>query len=433
MSSTTDLALHIQLTPLIDSHEHLHKEAHYVENGPDVLADLFGMYIGDELLMAGAPFDNVVRLLDSQNPDIETRWNGIKGAWALCYHTGYGEAVRRMAKLVYAMDEITLATIEAAAKRNQEIRQPGERLRLLRDVANLDHVQVDDFVWACLPDESGRDFFLYDLSWANFANAEFDVAALEDETGLTIANLATLKSAMTALFAQYGPLAIAVKSQHAYMRTLAWEPREDSAVEPILQRYLSKELLTGAEKLCLGDWCIARGVELAIEYQLPVKIHTGMLAGHGDYFVQPDRVRAAHLAPLIAQYPQAHFVLMHIAYPYSDELIALAKHHTNTSLDMCWAWSINPRHAAEFARRALHALPLNKVFAFGGDCDWPTETVGFAAQTRDWLTYALQGEIDEGFITEAQAIQIATRWMQENQRAVFDLDGTRAAIKAWGG
>jgi predicted TIM-barrel fold metal-dependent hydrolase len=89
---------------------------------------------------------------------------------------------------------------------------------------------------------------------------------------------------------------------------------------------------------------------------------------------------------------------MHIAYPYSDELIALAKHFPNAYIDMCWSWSINPYHAAEFVRRALHGLPLNKLFMFGGDCHWPTEAVGFAAQARHWLTVALQSEIDAEYL-----------------------------------
>ena len=37
---------------------------------------------------------------------------------------------------------------------------------------------------------------------------------------------------------------------------------------------------------------------------------------------------------------------MHIAYPYSDELVALAKHYPNVYVDMCWAWSIDPYSAA---------------------------------------------------------------------------------------
>lgn len=426
----TDLTQHIQLTPMTDTHEHLFKEADYVHNGPDVLADLFGMYIGDELLMAGAPFDNVVRLLNRSDPDIEARWTGVQTAWELCRHTGYGRAIRLMAQLVYGMEDITLDTIEAAADRNREIRQPGERLRLLRDVANLDHVQVDDFVWACQPDESGPDFFLYDLSWKDFSCAEFDVAALQAETGINVVDVESLRAAMTTLFAKYGPVAIAVKSQHAYERTLAWEPRSDADADRVLQRYLSGASLTEAERLCLGDWSLGCGVELATEHRLPIKFHTGLMAGHGQYFTEPDRSRAAHLAPLLAHYPDSTFVLMHIAYPYSDELIAIAKHFPNTYIDMCWAWSINPRHATEFVRRVLHALPLNKLFVFGGDCEWPTETVGFAAQTRYWLGHALQSEIDDGYLTEGQAIKVATRWMQENQRAVFDLDGRRSAIQA---
>jgi predicted TIM-barrel fold metal-dependent hydrolase len=428
----TDLTQHIHATPLSDTHEHLFKETDYVNAGPDVLADLFGMYVGSELIVAGASPENVACLLDSNDPDVEARWAGVQTAWQLCQYTGYGQAVQHMARLIYGMDEIKLETIDRAAERNREIRQPGERLRLLRDVANLDHVQVDDFVWACLPDPSGPEFFLYDLSWADFAGARFDVAALQTETGIAVVDLESLRTALTALFAKYGPVAIAVKSQHAYERTLAWEPREDADAAPVLQHYLSGSTLTEAERLCLGDWCLARGVELAIEYRLPVKIHTGYLAGHSQNFTQPDRTRAAHLAPLLAHYPEAGFVLMHIAYPYSDELLALAKHFPNTYLDMCWAWSINPHHAAEFVRRVLHALPINKLFAFGGDCHWPTESVGFAAQARYWLAYALQGEIQEGFLTEAQAIQIATRVMQENQRAVFDLNGRRGTIREGG-
>src|SRR4051794_26023177 len=149
----TDLAQHIQQTTLIDTHEHLRKEQEYVEAGPDVLADLFDNYAPQDLITAGASAEAVKALLDSSNPDIAARWNGVKDFWQHTQFTGYGEAVRTTARDVYGMDEITLAGIEAGAEINRQRRQPGERLRILRDEGNLDHVQIDDFVWACLPDE----------------------------------------------------------------------------------------------------------------------------------------------------------------------------------------------------------------------------------------------------------------------------------------
>lgn len=422
----TDLAQHIQQIKLIDTHEHLRSEQEYVENGPDVLGDLFNNYVLADLISAGATQQAVNALTDTKNPDIEARWNGIKDAWAHCQFTGYGEAVRLIAKDVYGMEEITLAGIEAGAKINQQRRQPGERLRILRDEGNLDHVQIDNFVWPCLPDASGVDFFLYDLSWASFCDGSFDVPALVAETGCEVRDLNTLRLAMSALFAKYGPNAIAVKAQHAYDRTLMWQERTDAEVAPILARHLRSANLTVNERLCLGDWCWARGVELAIEHNLPFKIHTGYYAGNNRMPV--DRIKPGHLCGLLARYLDARFVLMHIAYPYDPELAAIAKHYRNVYVDLCWAWSIDPYSAGNFVRRFIHTVPLNKLFVFGGDVGWPSASVAYAKQARRWFTRALQAEVDEGLLTEAQAMQVATRLMRENQLECFDLDGTRAAL-----
>ena len=414
---------------MMDTHEHLVKEAEYVEHGPDVLQDLFGLYIGNDLLVAGAEYDAVERLIDPTDPDVEGRWNGIKDAWQHCRFTGYGEAVRLIATLVYGMEELTLPAILAAAARNAQLRQPGERLRLLKEVANLDHVQIDDFVWVCLPDESGPDFFLYDLSWADFSNGVFDAEALYDTTQVAVTDLKSLGQAMAALFATYGRYAIAVKSQHAYERTLAWHERSEPDAERVLLKRLRGEPVTEEERLCLGDWCLARGVELAIEHHLPVKLHTGFLAGNESY-VRPDDTRAGLLGPLLKRYPAARFVLMHTAYPFGNELIAVAKHFPNVYVDLCWAWALDPYRTADFVRTLIHTVPVNKMFVFGGDTFFPAETVAYAVQARAWLTRALQAEVDDGLLTEVEAIQLARRVMRENQAACFDLEGRRAAIRA---
>ncbi len=238
--------------------------------------------------------------------------------------------------------------------------------------------------------------------------------------------LRALRTAMEALFAKYGACAIAVKSQHAYNRTLRWEKRTDAEAEAVLQKQLAGHTLEEADKLCLGDWGLARGVELAIDYNLPFKIHTGYYAGHSSMPI--ERIRSGHLAPLLKEYKAARFVLMHIAYPYSNELIALAKHYPNTYVDMCWAWSIDPFSARDFVRRMIHAVPSHKIFAFGGDTGWPNAVVAYATQARQWLTRALQAEVDEGFLTDRQAISLATQLMRTNQEACFDIAGTRAAI-----
>jgi predicted TIM-barrel fold metal-dependent hydrolase len=143
-----------------------------------------------------------------------------------------------------------------------------------------------------------------------------------------------------------------------------------------------------------------------------------------------DRIKTGQMYRLLQRYPEARFVLMHIAYPYNDELIAMAKHFPNAWVDLCWAWSINPYASSDFVRRFLHAVPINKLFAFGGDTMWPTSSLAYAHQARQGLTRALEAEIQDGSLTENEAIETATRLMRDNCYNCFDVTGTRAALQA---
>jgi predicted TIM-barrel fold metal-dependent hydrolase len=233
---------------------------------------------------------------------------------------------------------------------------------------------------------------------------------------------------MAAIFDRWGPCAIAVKSQHAYDRTLLWQERTDADANRVLQKSLSGQEMTPDEKLCLGDWCLSRGVELAIQHNLPFKLHTGYYCRINRLFI--DRIRPGHLCTLLMRYPEARFVLMHAGYPYTDETLAVAKHFPNVYVDMSWTWSIDPLTASQFVRRMIHTVPTNRLFVFGGDTLWPNAAVAYARQSREWLTRALQAEIDDGHLTEREAITLASRFVHLNQRDCFDLAGTRAAIHA---
>ncbi len=420
-----DLYDYIQQTPIIDTHEHLSSEDEHVNNSPDVLQTLFEFYPTSDLYSAGASREAVLTAIDGKNPDVEARWNGIKDAWELIQYTGYGEGVRLLAKHIYNIESLTIDSIIGANQINETLYQPGERLRLLRDVANLDHVQIDNFVWQCSPDLSEPEFFLYDISWANFCRGELRIDELYDETGIIVTDLKTLRDAMEAIFAKHGSTAIAVKAQHAYNRTLKWETPEMRTVDSTLRNILRGDLPSQSNQLMLGNWCWEQGLQLAEEHNLPFKIHTGYLAGN-ELYTDPDRVRAVHFAELFHKYPNVKFVLMHTAYPWTGEIMTLAKHFQNVYIDMCWAWSINPHDMINFVRGAIHSVPLNKIFLFGGDTRWAPAVVAYAIQARQYFYKALEFEVQDGFLAESEAIKIASRFMQDNQRAVFDIEGTQS-------
>ena len=432
----SDLQQFIGQTPLCDTHEHLHKESQWVEDGPrDVLEDLFTNYQPADLLSAGASAEAVERLCDGTDPDLEGRFEAVRSSWQAVRFTGYGEAVRILAQGLYGLSEWNAAEFAAAQEKLEHWRRPGGRYRLLKEVANIDHTQTDDFSWPCLPDASGPGFFFYDISWASFCDGRIDDEALHAETGIEATDLPRLRQAMESIFDRHAAGAIAVKAQHAYSRTLRWQERDDGDAAAALASSRRGEELDEAARLALGDWCWARGVELAIEHDLPFKLHTGYYAGNNRMPV--DRIAGGNLCALLEKYLDCRFVLMHIAYPYCEELVALAKHYRNVYADLCWAWSIDPYSASDFVRRFIHAAPANKLFAFGGDTRCPTSAAAYAMQARRWLQYALESEMSDGLITEADAIELADRLMRANQYACFDLQGKRdtcvAATRAAGG
>ena len=123
-------------------------------------------------------------------------------------------------------------------------------------------------------------------------------------------------------------------------------------------------------------------------------------------------------------HPDAEFVIMHIAYPYQDEAIALAKHYPNVAVDLCWAWIVNPRASVRFVKEFLLAAPSVKLLTFGGDYV-PVEMVpGHAAIARQGLTQALSELVDEGWIRSADVDDLIEALMRGNAHRIFSYEET---------
>jgi predicted TIM-barrel fold metal-dependent hydrolase len=222
------------------------------------------------------------------------------------------------------------------------------------------------------------------------------------------------------LFDRYAPWSIAVKSQHAYDRSLRWQKRTDVEAEQALSACLKQGDAVAPElRDCLGDWAMARVAQLAAEHNLPIKLHTGYHAGWATMPLQD--IWPGHLCELLKTFPDTRFVLMHAGYPFGEDLIAIAKHYPNVWIDLCWAWAINPRFTQQFLRHCLRAVPLNKLFGFGGDTFWPTMSLAFSRQARHWFTQTLEQELADGDLTEIQGMQIATALLHDNAMACFDV------------
>jgi len=424
-----ELEEHIRDIAIVDTHEHQCTEKEWVEGKDtpgDVLSNLFVYYIKSDMIAAGCSPEAYDRMLDGNDPDIEGRWNGIKDIWERVRLDGYGEATTILAREVFGIEEITPQSLAAAQPKLDALRKPGGRYLALRDMANLDHIQIQDCSGRNYAvDETAPRFFLNDIDWTDFCFGKISAAHLHKLTAVEVRDADSLREAMEAIFNRYGKMAVAVKAAHAYERTLLWKQRTDEEIEPLLGKQLNSEELSYEERVVLGDWCMACGAELCAAHNLPMKIHTGYLGG--NWIMPAEWIPAGNLSELVHTYRNTNFIVMHIAWPYQGEAIAMAKHFANVYVDMCWAWTISPRGSMEFMREYLHAAPIHKLFGFGGDVFYPLGPVAYAIQARRWITRALAAEIADGDLTLRDAMDTATRVLRGNQYELLDIVGAQDA------
>jgi hypothetical protein len=414
-------------TDWIDTHEHLLEPrtraqgagAHRLQPCLD-FALLFAHYAADDLTSAGMPADARARLFDPDVPAAD-KWAVLSPWWQRTRHTGYLRAVNETARVLYGVTEWNAAECaRVSAEFAASSTRPGHVAAILRASGVLT-CQVNSLEEPLFCDSQEPDLLLQDLSLLPLSTA-LDIPALRLRSGMPAHDLAGWHDVIDWTFATYGPRAVAVKSQAAYARRLNYEDVPARVAAPLFARVARGEGLAPDERKALEDHLMRYCLTRAMAAGLPIKLHCGYYAGTGSMPLHRVRDNAPDLCPLLHDFGDARFVLMHIGYPYQDEYIALAKQYRNAYVDLCWAWIINPAATARFLHEYLLAAPANKVLCFGGDYTTVENIAGHAAVARQGLILTLEGLLADGWIGEPDALELVPLLMQRNARELFGLD-----------
>jgi uncharacterized protein len=418
-----ELAYRIQQTRFIDTHEHLLEETTRLA-GPgnskflpcDDFALLFLHYAQDDLRSAGMPAEALDRFF-SAVLEPAAKWRLLEPYWRRCQHTGFLEAVRRTAALLFDEQHWDAAATERITARMRVRARPGFYRQVLA-AAGVDHCHVNSLEAPLVCATQYPDLLPQDLSLLPLTTY-LNVDMLRRYSGLPVSNLADWHRVLDWTFDHYRDSIVAVKSQAAYARRLDFAPVPASEAAPLFARHLGGERLQGAERKALEDHLLRECIARAQAYGLPIKLHCGYYAGKGPLPLARIRDNAADLCPLLDDFPAAKFILMHIGYPYQDEYIALAKHYPNVWIDLCWAWIVSPSVAVRFVKESLVTAPSNKLLLFGGDYSHVEPIVGHASIARQGLAQALDELVGEGWLASHAALALVEPLMAGNALALF--------------
>ena len=424
----------VEETYFIDTHEHLIEESTRLADpqGNGFIANddwscLLRQYSGSDLTSAGMSPEEGKKFF-SPDTDVEEKWKILSPYWQRCRNSGYLKAVLHSIRRLYDEDDISAENVGRITEKLRARAKKGFYEEIIRDISRVESCQVNSKEGVFMESEYPTLLF-QDLSSVAMST-DLEIEPLAEESNLPAGSLKEWKRIIDWYFDTYAPSAVAVKNQSAYRRRLNYDDVPESIADPLYARHAGGEVLRPEEAKALGDHLFRYTLERATDYDLPVKLHTGYYAGVNKMPLERLKNNASDLCPILVDFPDTRFVLMHVGYPYQDEFIALAKQYTNVYVDMCWSWIINPIASVRFLKEVLLCAPTSKIFTFGGDYSCVELVYGHSRIARQGITQTLSELVGEGWMSRNEALDVIEPIMRGNAYEVFSIEAKTELLQS---
>ncbi len=404
---------------LIDTHEHLIDEFERLDClKPFIQCDdwttILGLYSKFDFVSSGMTKDEIDPISSPEMNPLD-KWKIIEPYWKLVKHTGYGNVIQETISDLYGVSQLDENKIPEIQEKYIQYRKKGFYAETLKR-ANIK---------CCIANPPGRPFKVTELP--SILHQDIDAIGMirmnikqyNENILPEVTKLSDWLEIIDWWFDKYSENAVGVKIGIAYFRRLDFQKTTIEVADQLFSKKVSKIKLSEKEEKTLQDYLFWYVIGLATKNKLPVKLHTGHQAMNNFMSLENVMFNPSDCANLCRLSPDTKFVFFHISYPYYEPIISLTKHYSNAIVDMCWSWTINPIASVDFLKKYIKTSPINKIMVFGGDDLYIENLIGHAKIARKGIALALTDLIQEKWISENDAIDIADRIMKKNTEEIY--------------
>jgi predicted TIM-barrel fold metal-dependent hydrolase len=402
-----ELLTFLQTQPVLDTHEHLPPFGNQLDPSLDFLGEYLWHYASSDLQSAGMTDAQLARVRDPAVP-FDERWALCEPFWEATQDTTYFRTLRIATRELYGIEEWNRETLpELDARFRLAMADPAHRQKVLREKCGI-RLSILDF-WE---DDMKVDREYYRPVWQ--AN-RFILSKPSVQLSPTLDGHLDACTDMYQRNLRDGM--IALKCALAYDRTIRFAVVPPAEARAAYAAAAATGFAAGLPTP-VQDFVFPHLLGLANRDGLPVQIHTGLLEGMRHPLRQSDPLL---LDPLFGRYPGIPFDLFHIGYPWFRESLVLAKSHPNVHLDLCWSHIVAPQAARIALREFLEAVPVSKIFAFGGDYILVDGVLGHLHIARENAAAVLADCVADREITLSRAYRILAMIFHDNAARVFSI------------
>ncbi|CAG8448898.1 10008_t:CDS:10 [Ambispora leptoticha] len=203
---------------------------------------------------------------------------------------------------------------------------------------------------------------------------------------------------------------------------------EDALIEILQKSRSNKSQLQPVridEKVVI-DFIVNIGIKIASDFKKPIQFHTGF----GDNDLDLIYSNPLHLRALIEKNPDAKIVLLHASYPYTRQAGYLASVYNNVFVDIGMIFPQISRYAQlQTLHEIISLTPTNKILFSTDGHHVPEVFYCAVVDARDTLTKVLIETIENGDLSNEEAIEIAKKILFFNANSVYNLSLTPKSLE----
>jgi len=421
----TELFTEISRIPCVNSHSHLPSEKERLAEEVDALVLFKHAYLNADLVAAGITTEAREKVFSTAVP-MDERWRSFEPFWKSIRLTGYSQCAAESFRDLFGFPELTEATVGPISEAMRRQARPGFYSEILRDRSNIavSAVQMEDLV------EVDRRLFIPmpRLNRFSMLRSREQIQDIERDYNVGITSLQGLVAAIEQTCAEWkGKRVAVIKLSQSYHRRMDFQARERADAANVFDGLLRGDYagLDSPDGRLLEDYLVFECCRAASAVDLTLQFHLGIRAGNNGSLEGAD---PTPMIDLFRAFPGARFDLSHAGYPYLRPAGVIAKTFANVYLNMSWIHIISPVGSRDALREWLRMVPYNKIIGFGDDLQYVETVYGHVKMARQNATLVLAEMMEEGFISESTALDVATALFRDTPARLYGVEVPRGRL-----
>ncbi len=413
-----------QTIPVIDTHEHFpQNEKEYLAT-PITFGELFIPYITNDLYSSGMPFGIGDNMRAAPFHFIEDDWDILEPFWNNVKFGSYARSLRIALKKYYDVEDLTRENYKEVLKKINENHNPDIFKKVLKEDCNIKKVI------SCRSDISSYEdnFVLSNVSTpALLAQNKGGIELMlkfctsgKNVTGSSDANVTQISNLKLDEFIELGNVWMEKMAKNGAIefkcRANPVSVPDKEKAEAEFQRVLNGDDVIEWDTNNICAYILEANAKKAAELNLPIALHTGVWHDFRNLDIRDT-------LGVITRNPDTKFDLYHLGIPAVRTALQIVKNFPNAYLNLCWAHIVAPEMLIQTMKESIDMIPLNKVFAFGGDYLRVIERVyGHLHIAKENIAIVLGDRVDTELMDFDTAKETMLKWFYTNPASFYGIE-----------